>query len=59
MKTTLRIISKGGSVYITIPNPANIVPTKGSYVVFQKESICVDYTEMDFDNNELFIVCIK
>lgn len=55
MKTVLRIL-KQGSEYIDIPNPYNMVPSKGDYVVYNKESYVVSYLEFDFDDNTLYIV---
>lgn len=59
MKTVLRVISKEGSEFTDIPNKEKVFPIKESRIVFKGESLLVSYTEFDFDNDTLYIVCIS
>ena len=59
MKTILRIITKEGSEFIDIPNPYNIILTKGDNFVYKEQSHIVNYIEFDFDTNTLYIVSIQ
>ncbi len=58
MKTVLRIAGKE-SVWLDIPNPYNMIPNKGDYIVFQQTSYTVSYLEFDYDSNTVYIVIIK
>lgn len=57
MKTFLRIIGHD-SEYIKVNNPLNVVPIQGSYIVVEKNSYVVSYSEFDFDLQTLFIVTL-
>jgi hypothetical protein len=58
MKTVLRIIRKGTSEYIDIPNPYNMTPTKDDHFVWKEVSYIVTWVEFDFDSNTLYIVSL-
>lgn len=58
MKTVLRIINRESS-YFDLPNPYNMVPSKGDNVTFDGIMYVVSYLEFDYDNNTVYIVCLK
>jgi hypothetical protein len=58
MKTVLRIVSRGGSEYINIPNPYNMAPRKDDHFVWKEERYMVSWVEFDFDTNTLYIVSV-
>lgn len=58
MKTVLRILDAeaGQKPIKEIHNPYNMIPSKGNYVTHNEEIFTVEWVEIDYDDNVVYIV---